>query len=154
MFLFAVFPIAEEQARRYSRVAALRRSLTGSMPSVRNRVRFYELISLSHALISTDMDSETVREREKKLYKEEKWKELFEYLQNVVSSNSDPDIAWRFVRCGFRYGQQLLTDGDTKEAERIADTAMEGGEKALKENDRNFGLQKVRQQTQISIYSS
>ena len=93
------------------------------------------------------MDSEAVRECEKKLYKEEKWKELFEYLQNIVASNSDPDLAWRFLRCGFRYGQQLLTDGDTKGAERIADTAMERGEKALKENDRNFGLHKVHQQS-------
>lgn len=88
--------------------------------------------------------SEAVREHEKELYKEEKWKELFKYLQGVVASNSDPDLVWRFLRSGFRYGQQLLTSGDKNEAERTVATAMERGEKALKENDQNFGLQKVR----------
>lgn len=99
-------------------------------------------------------DSEAIHEHEKQLYKEEKWKELFKYLQGVVASNSDPDLVWRFLRSGFRYGQQLLTAGDKTEAERIVDTAMEQGEKALKENDQNFGLQKVRPlQTQFTPVS-
>lgn len=150
MSLFAVFPIAEEQVRRYSKVAAVTRNLA-SLNMLGTACASISL--LAHALISTSMDSEAVREYEKKLYREEKWKELFEYLQNVVASNSDPDIAWRFLRSGFRYGQQLLTDGDANEAERIADIAMERGEKALKENDLNFGLQKVRQH-QTSIHCS
>jgi tetratricopeptide (TPR) repeat protein len=87
-------------------------------------------------------DREAVHEYSDQLYKEEKWKELFEYLQEVLGSGHDLELTWRFLRGGYRYGKQALEARDNSEAERIADTAMERGERALEENDGHVNLHK------------
>ena len=87
-------------------------------------------------------DLEAIRAYADQLYKEEKWRELFEYLQEKLGSGNDPDLAWRLLRCGFRYGRHALDAGDSREAERIADAAMERGKRALEEKD-HFALHKV-----------
>ena len=89
-------------------------------------------------------DKEAVYEYSDQLYKEEKWKELFEYLQEVLGSGRDPELAWRFLRSGYRYGKQAHDAEDNSEAERIVDTAMERVEKVIEENDQHVNLHKVR----------
>ena len=88
-------------------------------------------------------DKEAVIQYADQLYEQEQWKELFQYLQEVLGSDNDPELVWRLLRCGFRLGQQLLKAGNSRETEHIADIAMERGRRALEKNDRNFGLHKV-----------
>ena len=89
-------------------------------------------------------DKEAVFEYSDQLYKEEKWKELFEYLQEVLGSGDDPELAWRFLRSGYRYGKQAHDAGDNSEAERIVDITMERGGKVVEKNDRHLNLHRVR----------
>ena len=96
-------------------------------------------------------DKEAVREYTNVLYKQEKWEQLFEYLQEALGSGNDPDLTWRLIRCGYRLGQKTFDAGDSGEAERIANICMERGQRALKENDRNANLHKVGRLTKFSL---
>lgn len=88
-------------------------------------------------------DKEAVIKYADGLYSNGKLEELMTYLQEVLGSGNDPDIVWRILRCGFRLGQQTLNEGNSREAEHIAETALEIGRRSLKEHDGNFGLHKV-----------
>ena len=78
------------------------------------------------------------------LHKEGQWNQLLEYLQQLLGTEGDdPELTWRLLRCAFRLGQRTLESGDSREAGRIADLAMEVGRRALAKEDRNFFLHKV-----------
>lgn len=89
-------------------------------------------------------DKEAVIEYADELYEKGQWKELLDYLQEVLGADGDdPELTWRLLRVAFRLGEQTFKSGDAKEAERVVDLAAARGKRALEKEDRNFGLHKV-----------
>ena len=89
-------------------------------------------------------DKEAVIEYADELYEKGQWKELLDYLQEVLGADGDdPELTWRLLRVAFRLGEKTFKSGDAKEAERVVDLAAARGKRALEKEDRNFGLHKV-----------
>lgn len=89
-------------------------------------------------------DQEAVIRYADDLYEKQQWRELLDYLQEMLGPDGDdPQLTWRLLRCAFRLGQRSLLAGNSKEAEEIADMASVKGKRALEKEDRNFNLHKV-----------
>lgn len=88
-------------------------------------------------------DQAAVLKYSDQLYYDRNWKELLDYLRSTYEATNDPEVLWRLLRCSYRLGKQTLQAGDSKEAERIADMAIEQSQKGLAQHDRHYYLQKV-----------
>ena len=93
-----------------------------------------------YSITMAGVDMHAVLQRTEQLYHENKFREAFEILEKYRESD-DPDVLWQVVRIYYRIGKHETPD--QTEAKKIADTAMEIAEKALKINDKHFLCQKV-----------
>lgn len=87
------------------------------------------------------MDVPAIIARVDELHKDNKWREVYEYVKEYADEASDPDLLWRILRAYYRVGKHLAKD--KQEQTDIAAKAESLSEKALKLCPDNFHFHKV-----------
>ena len=92
------------------------------------------------AAVKPPTDVESICKHVDQLYKENKWREALDYLQQF-SDTEDSELLWRLIRLNNRIGRQGTSDRN--EAKKFAEAANHFSEKALALHESNFQCIKV-----------